>query len=1397
MNSNTRFTLMTFPQFFDGTELTLNIVVLPRNQNPLSLAIEGSVIPDAPAFAAAKLSFEARIISGLATFPNSLAASHSLSLPTSSPAQSEKLFNALAQQFKIQNLSQTNQDLSFNTDRANLKPPVVAELSVRKHLPLSYQHAFNFTSPRTRNATTDDSYRCAIRGATVNTAFKRSGDTISWGKVFGYAMRQPLLAKNLGMIYSTKLAVDASYFPHGGWLYVDLAADSDYKQQQTADQNFILRYAARIPPLVLGSGRQVFAPLLMPVLFKAAAGDPDPAPDGNYDTIFTEAAEYDDGFAKIVHAHQPTSLNPLAEENDGAHPVKDAGIRLGWDDEQILIWFMRQMSIDPTVTAPPKRIDAPLGVFGYSIDVREQATPEKPWESLTAVESKAPLDVPFRLTASETERVGLGGFSGELPYQIYPSQLDGDPAKSYWLPMYFATWNGHSMVLADDEAAQVYQTTNPTIKKDPFTPNPDTATLETGTGVTNPPGNLSSAIYRALTLSTTLRYGQIYEFRVRLRDLSGGGPANDPLVLPLSESPSNIAASHFKRFVPPSRVRLQGPPPALDIPASPDKLNVERPLIGYPAVIYTGKYADPVAMLTAASLAMAGKEAFGIPDPDVDRVEITVEVETLRMDNLLSVTGKENYVILYKTQRRFPMVATEADYKRTLNIPITYKDCKVLHLGSDAQLKVDLKLPDVMDKLTEIVLPTGRNIRITMRAICEDKDDNASYYGLVSTDPEMDSRFGRTVQMRLYKESVDESQLFLQSPVDMVRGIYLQPDPPLVLDGNILSILLGKQTDKPPTLIQRLSKELKLESSGLTLLGDKGIRAQFGCSSRIRHTLSPEGSSLTFSSNADLMNHWLCCVTLDLHRDWTWDAMASRSFVIERTVHFTLDSAADTDTEVVGDIELRHTASFESLHDPQRTFTRLVFIDAVDPKTVRFRPAPNDKEPRFPDTIEVTYTITPAFKSGKAAGGPPQTLTLNLPITTPPTQIPAIVSAGLALSPYQRNKKYSASEPRRRYLWVEFAEPIHDPQDTYFARMLAYSPDQLISNNHPDLLIAPEEPALPIDPEYIRSIPPALDATNDLAGLNAMQPMEKASDSERHYLLPLPPELHLNAAELFGFFTYEFRVGHYQYKTALRPEMSWCTAQGRFGRPLRATGIQHPAPTLTCIVNRDPDRLYVVAPYAVAVHNGQDYTAKPPRTQLWCLLYAQVAQADKRDYINVLLDDKRLDSRVQVDFHPESANSAGHPFQQSQLINQIIVANWKYGVNYANGGFGPLTLADDTHSNRDATPHGSAVWGHSEIDQLLQNYGLSTSSALSVLVVEILPTITRFSEHYSSGNDQGANDRFSELIQGAPPNRAQQTYGGAYSGAAVVEQNRSQLNQELGHHRILRSSPLTEVPYTC
>jgi len=1382
MDPNRRLSLLPFPQSFNGASLELNIVVLPRNQNPLLAAIEGvPTIPDAPAFADAELSFQAHIVSSLAGFPNNHSANHVATAHVKHPAHARALFEALRGQFKITDRT-SNASLPSGADA-----PRTAEFPVRKYLPQSYRNAFNFTTPRTRAAVTDDSYHCAVRNAEITPGFVRTPDEISWGKVFAYALRQPLLARELGMIYSTTIEVDASLYEHGGWLFIDLADGSAFREQDEADSTFLKKYAARIPALRKGEDRSLFAPILFPVSFKKNAGDPDPPqPPGHFDQLLIEAAEYDDGFTKIVHAIQPQSRNLLAESPDQGKPVKDAGIRLGWDDEQILIWYLRQLGLD----ADNNRLDAPLGVFGYAVDVRETAAVEKPWETLNRVRSRTVLTVP----GGADESIRLGHFHDELPYQVYPMQLDGNQNGDFWLPMYFAHWTGHSMVLPDQDAAEIYHTNAARSTKDP------------GTGVEGSAQNQLNKIYEADGLRTALRYGLEYDFRVRLRDLSGGGP--EPGKSPAVESASAIGQCRFRRYVAPNQPRVADLPGNSDDPTDPDRLSVTRPLIGYPAVVYTGKYADAVARLKAAARDMvkrppAEQEAFGIYDPDVDRIEITVEVETLKMDNIQSDSGKDNYVLLYRTTRSFPVVATEDDFARALEIPLVYRDVKVLHTSKkELNLPADFGFAGDINHLDEIFLPTARAVRLTLRAVCEEKPENTDYYGLIGKgrDPEQDSRYGHPIEVRLYRPSRDETDLFVDTaPAQRLQGIYLQPDPPLVVDGKFSTYLFGKEGPQLPDIVQRLAKQTQLESTGLTLVPKKGERAQFGCSSRIRHTLAPDNSSLTFSSKGDLANHWLCCVQLTIDRDWAWNALEGRSFVIKRTVHFTHDARDESETDlIVGEIEVKRTASFESLHDPLRNYTRIVFIDAVEPKNPRTQKM-NPKEPRFPDTIEVTYSVSTQFKADEAGmKDDDENLEITLPITTPPAQVPKFASAGIALSPYVRNDNYSASEPRRRFLWIEFTEPVKDPKDTYFARVLAYAPDQLISDSRPELLASPDDPPLPIDPEPIRVIIPA--GTNDLSGLTAMQPMEKANDSDVHYLLPLPPGLHANADEMFGFFTYEFRLGHYREpETEENPSspMVWTTAQGRFGRPLKATGIQHPAPALTCTVNRDEDKLWVTAPYAVAVFDGKNVTADPPRTQLWCLLYAQARQADNLDTRNILLDDKQLDWRVQIEDVPDRNHYLEYDDEQRRTLKNLTVKNFKDEVSYAK--FKRIyKLTEPDKANKDATKRGTVAWSNSEVTQLLELLGLPEDAPLSVLVVEFLPFITNIFDAVSNLEQQGVNDqvRSTATQSDVPSSKAASDRSRQLQMQRDVE-SPSPVNEELGQHRILRTSPLTEVPFVC
>ena len=80
--------------------------------------------------------------------------------------------------------------------------------------------------------------------------------------------------------------------------------------------------------------------------------------------VIPEAEIYDDGFAKLVHGSQPRRAAQLETSSSQLPAVKDVGIRLAWDDEQVAIWLNRQIGInavDAFLPPPP----SPLGVAGY------------------------------------------------------------------------------------------------------------------------------------------------------------------------------------------------------------------------------------------------------------------------------------------------------------------------------------------------------------------------------------------------------------------------------------------------------------------------------------------------------------------------------------------------------------------------------------------------------------------------------------------------------------------------------------------------------------------------------------------------------------------------------------------------------------------------------------------------------------------------------------------------------------------------------------------------------------------------------------------------------------------------------------------------------------------------
>src|SRR5262249_16471790 len=149
------------------------------------------------------------------------------------------------------------------------------------------------------------------------------------------------------------------------------------------------------------------------------------------------------------------------------------------------------------------------------------------------------------------------------------------------------------------------------------------------------------------------------------------------------------------------------------------------------------------------------------------------------------------------------------------------------------------------------------------------------------------------------------------------------------------------------------------------------------------------------------------------------------------------------------------------------------------------------------------------------------------------------------------------------------------------------------------------------------------------------------------------------------------------------------------GRPLRVTGVQHPAPQLSVMLSRTSAGIQTIAPFATPVLNGKKtFTFFQPYTKLWALLYAQVTQADGASERNVLLLTERLDP----------------------LPGQPVDPNGQTGPSVTRDVFGAglFSQQDD------------AKLGKTGIETVLNALLLPLNSPLSVLAVELLPTNGRF-----------------------------------------------------------------------
>jgi hypothetical protein len=205
-------------------------------------------------------------------------------------------------------------------------------------------------------------------------------------------------------------------------------------------------------------------------------------------------------------------------------------------------------------------------------------------------------------------------------------------------------------------------------------------------------------------------------------------------------------------------------------------------------------------------------------------------------------------------------------------------------------------------------------------------------------------------------------------------------------------------------------------------------------------------------------------------------------------------------------------------------------------------------------------------------------------------------------------------------------------------------------------------------------------------------------------------------------------------------------------------GVQHPAPNLYCTVERTKKEIKVVAPYASAVHNAKNVTARPPRTELWTLLYAQVKMANNEDYRNILLGELQM--------------------------KQIIRRRPSYSRDILESGFRQM----QSFENSDKGVNGIATFPLEGVEALLSRLGLPLNSPLSVLTVEFFPTeyeqlVSSDQQGLIKANRLSPNPFFNE--KQLLPIQSKEKMDGI------------PLSRDLGQYRILRTSPLVAVPEVC
>jgi hypothetical protein len=245
--ADARLNLLTFPQRWDGTQIWLRVLALPKGDPRQPLFAGG------PLFAQSTLRLRARVIPSLDKMPDPADALPAGPHFAETPPGIAAVFGKLA--------------ASFNINPALVGNPRPPDTVFKKYLTKSYQRALAFDGPSHPFVFTNNAYECALKDPRLTNRPPRPPvtDELSWGKALAFAIRQPVLSAALGLLFEETIPLpDPQAFAAGGWLYVDLDPASDFAPEFAAQPELLGLFAARIPPL--STERSLFAAVSFPVI---------------------------------------------------------------------------------------------------------------------------------------------------------------------------------------------------------------------------------------------------------------------------------------------------------------------------------------------------------------------------------------------------------------------------------------------------------------------------------------------------------------------------------------------------------------------------------------------------------------------------------------------------------------------------------------------------------------------------------------------------------------------------------------------------------------------------------------------------------------------------------------------------------------------------------------------------------------------------------------------------------------------------------------------------------------------------------------------------------------------------------------------------------------------------